>query len=163
MSTHDVMVIMGSESDWDTMLGACMTLATLGVSYQSAIVSAHRTPERMFEFAHNARANGVKIIIAGAGGAAHLPGMVAALTPLPVIGVPVPSKTNVLNDDAAVKSILFMPPGIPVAAMSIGGAKNAAIFAAEILALSDPTIAQALDAFRAKQTADVTERPKDQH
>ncbi|MEM7214475.1 MAG: 5-(carboxyamino)imidazole ribonucleotide mutase [Pseudomonadota bacterium] len=161
MSKQDaeVAVIMGSQSDWETMQHAVDTLNALGVTNDSRIVSAHRTPERMFEFAKTARDNGFKVIIAGAGGAAHLPGMVASLTPLPVLGVPVESKA--LSGKDSLLSIVQMPAGIPVGTLAIGtaGAKNAALLAASIIALSNPLVARELDKFRASQTDKVAETP----
>ncbi len=155
-----VSVIMGSQSDWEVMQKATQKLKDLGISFESKIISAHRTPERMFEFAKNAENRGVKIIIAGAGGAAHLPGMVASLTKLPVLGVPVKSK-NLKGIDSLL-SIVQMPAGVPVASFAIGeaGASNAAIFAANILALSDKDVANNLFSFREKQTASVKLDPK---
>ncbi|MGV8831367.1 MAG: 5-(carboxyamino)imidazole ribonucleotide mutase [Devosia sp.] len=152
---------MGSQSDWPTMRLAAETLETLEVEYEARIVSAHRTPERMIEFASNARADGFKVIIAGAGGAAHLPGMIAAMTPLPVFGVPVRSKA--LSGQDSLLSIVQMPGGIPVGTLAIGeaGAINAALIAAAVLALSDDDLADRLDAFRARQTAAVPLFPAD--
>jgi 5-(carboxyamino)imidazole ribonucleotide mutase len=152
---------MGSQSDWPTMQLAAETLETLEVEYEARIVSAHRTPERMFDFATNARQEGFKIIIAGAGGAAHLPGMIAALTPLPVFGVPVRSKA--LNGVDSLHSIVQMPGGIPVGTLAIGepGAINAALLAAAVLALNDEDLADRLDAFRARQTQAVPQFPTD--
>lgn len=156
-----VAIIMGSQSDWSTMKHAADTLETLGIAYVKRIVSAHRTPDRMFAFAKGAKADGVKVIIAGAGGAAHLPGMVAALTPLPVFGVPVES--HALKGQDSLLSIVQMPGGIPVGTLAIGkaGAINAALLAAAVLALSDDALAERLDAFRARQTASVAEEPSD--
>lgn len=150
--TVRVGVIMGSQSDWETMQHAVHTLEKLGVGVEAEIVSAHRTPDRLFEYAESAKSRGLSVIIAGAGGAAHLPGMVAAKTTLPVLGVPVESRT--LRGMDSLLSIVQMPAGIPVATFAIGnaGATNAALFAAAILAESDERIAQALDAFRANQT-----------
>jgi 5-(carboxyamino)imidazole ribonucleotide mutase len=152
---------MGSQSDWATMRHAAETLAALDVAHEARIVSAHRTPERLFAFAKGARAAGHKVIIAGAGGAAHLPGMVASLTPLPVFGVPVKSK--VLSGQDSLLSIVQMPAGVPVGTLAIGeaGAINAALLAAAVLALGDEALARRLDAWRAKQTAEVAEVPKD--
>ncbi len=152
---------MGSQSDWQTMRHAAETLEALGVSHEARIVSAHRTPERLYAFATGAKAAGFTVSIAGAGGAAHLPGMTAALTSLPVFGVPVESKT--LSGQDSLYSIVQMPPGIPVGTLAIGqaGAINAALLAASVLALSDPTLANRLDEWRARQTAAVAERPKD--
>jgi len=156
-----VAIIMGSQSDWSTMKHAADTLAALDIDHVARIVSAHRTPERMFAFAKGAKADGLKVIIAGAGGAAHLPGMVAALTPLPVFGVPVES--HALKGQDSLLSIVQMPGGIPVGTLAIGkaGAINAALLAAAVLALSDDDLATRLDAFRARQTASVAEEPSD--
>ncbi len=152
---------MGSQSDWPNLRHAAETLDALKIDYEARIVSAHRTPERMYRFARGAKAEGFKVIIASAGGAAHLPGMVAALTPLPVLGVP--AETKALGGEDSLLSIVQMPPGIPVGTLAIGraGAINAALLAAAILALSDPEIAQALDDFRADQTNAVAEFPTD--
>ncbi|SMP40304.1 5-(carboxyamino)imidazole ribonucleotide mutase [Neorhodopirellula lusitana] len=146
---------MGSRNDWDTMAHACAALEQLGVPYERSVVSAHRTPERMFDYARSAKDRGLQIIIAGAGGAAHLPGMVASETLLPVIGVPIQSKA--LQGLDSLLSIVQMPGGIPVATMSIGnsGAKNAGILAARILALQDADLAQRVAAFVQKQHDDV--------
>ena len=148
----DVAIIMGSQSDWPIMTNAADTLAALGISHEARIVSAHRTPERLYEFARNARDEGFKVIIAGAGGAAHLPGMTASLTPLPVFGVPIESKA--LHGIDSLHSIVQMPAGIPVGTLAIGkpGAVNAALLAAAVLALSDPKVAEKLDSWRAAQT-----------
>jgi 5-(carboxyamino)imidazole ribonucleotide mutase len=156
-----VAIIMGSQSDWATMRHAAETLEALGVGHEARIVSAHRTPDRMVAFAKGARAAGVKVIIAGAGGAAHLPGMVAALTALPVLGVPVES--HALKGVDSLHSIVQMPGGIPVGTLAIGkpGAINAALLAAAILALSDEALAGRLDDYRARQTAAVADTPKD--
>ena len=156
-----VAIIMGSQSDWATMKHAADTLDVLGVPHKAMIVSAHRTPDRMVAFAKGARADGFKVIIAGAGGAAHLPGMVAALTPLPVLGVPVES--HALKGQDSLLSIVQMPGGIPVGTLAIGkaGAINAALLAAAVLALSDAALASRLDEFRARQTAAVAEEPVD--
>jgi 5-(carboxyamino)imidazole ribonucleotide mutase len=156
-----VAIIMGSQSDWATMKHAADTLDALGVGYDTRIVSAHRTPDRLYAFAKGAKAAGFKVIIAGAGGAAHLPGMTAALTSLPVLGVPVVSKT--LSGQDSLYSIVQMPPGIPVGTLAIGqaGAINAALLAASVLALSDPVLGERLEAWRERQTADVAEVPKD--
>ncbi|THF57452.1 5-(carboxyamino)imidazole ribonucleotide mutase [Ollibium composti] len=158
----DVAIIMGSQSDWATMRHAAETLDLLGVSHKSLIVSAHRTPERLYDFARGARAAGYKVIVAGAGGAAHLPGMTAALTPLPVFGVPVESKA--LSGQDSLLSIVQMPAGIPVGTLAIGkaGAANAALLAAAVLALSDEALATRLDAWRAAQTAKVAVEPGDE-
>jgi 5-(carboxyamino)imidazole ribonucleotide mutase len=157
----DVAIIMGSQSDWETMRHAADTLKALGVAHESRIVSAHRTPQRLYDFATSAKAEGFKIVIAGAGGAAHLPGMVAALTPLPVFGVPVESKA--LSGRDSLLSIVQMPAGIPVGTLAIGkaGAVNAALLAAAVLALSDEALALRLDAWRARQTAGVADQPSD--
>lgn len=156
-----VAIIMGSQSDWTTMKHAADTLDALGVPHKAMIVSAHRTPDRMVAFAKGARDDGFKVIIAGAGGAAHLPGMVAALTPLPVFGVPVES--HALKGQDSLLSIVQMPGGVPVGTLAIGkaGAINAALLAAAVLALSDPSLAARLDDFRARQTAAVAEVPVD--
>jgi len=154
-----VMVIMGSRTDWDVMKPATDILKELGISCESAVVSAHRTPKRLFDFASGAKLAGVKVIIAGAGGSAHLPGMTAAMTPLPVIGVPVESKT--LKGMDSLLSIVQMPPGIPVATMAINGAKNAGLLAAAILALSDGRIAIRLNEWREAQTKSVKETVED--
>lgn len=156
-----VAIIMGSQSDWSTMKHAADTLDALGVSHKAMIVSAHRTPDRMVSFAKGARDAGFKVIIAGAGGAAHLPGMVAALTPLPVLGVPVES--HALKGQDSLLSIVQMPGGIPVGTLAIGkaGAINAALLAGAVLALSDAALATRLDDFRARQTAAVAEEPVD--
>jgi 5-(carboxyamino)imidazole ribonucleotide mutase len=157
----DVAIIMGSQSDWATMRHAAETLDALRVSYDKRIVSAHRTPDRLYDFARGAKVAGFKIVIAGAGGAAHLPGMTAALTPLPVFGVPVESKA--LSGQDSLLSIVQMPAGIPVGTLAIGkaGAINAALLAAAVLALSDTALAKRLDAFRAAQTAKVADEPTD--
>ena len=146
-------VIMGSISDWEVMSGAAETLEQFGVSYEKRIVSAHRTPDLLCEYAKTARSRGLGVIIAGAGGAAHLPGMVAAMTTLPVVGVPV--KSRALNGLDSLLSIVQMPAGVPVATTAINGAKNAALIAVSILALQDAALAEKLEAFRARQTADV--------
>jgi len=150
---------MGSTSDWETMQGAADTLASLGIAHEVRVVSAHRTPDLLFEYAASARARGLKAIIAGAGGAAHLPGMTAAKTSVPVLGVPV--QTKVLSGIDSLLSIAQMPGGVPVATFAIGaaGAKNAALFAAAILANEVPEVRSALDAFRAAQTAAVLDKP----
>jgi 5-(carboxyamino)imidazole ribonucleotide mutase len=157
-----VAIIMGSQSDWETMHHAAETLSLLGIGHEARIVSAHRTPDRLVDFAREARGRGVKVIIAGAGGAAHLPGMAAAMTPLPVLGVPVESKA--LKGMDSLLSIVQMPGGIPVGTLAIGraGAINAALLAAAILALSDPAVADALDSWRWRQTEAVAEHPKDE-
>ena len=156
-----VAIVMGSQSDWPNLRHAAETLDALKIDYEARIVSAHRTPERMYRFAKGAKAEGFKVIIASAGGAAHLPGMVAALTPLPVLGVP--AETKALGGEDSLLSIVQMPPGIPVGTLAIGraGAINAALMAAAILALSDDEIAEALDDFRATQTNAVAEFPSD--
>jgi 5-(carboxyamino)imidazole ribonucleotide mutase len=157
----DVAIIMGSQSDWATMKHAAETLDALSVSHDDRIVSAHRTPKRLYDFAVGAKAAGHKVIIAGAGGAAHLPGMTAALTPLPVFGVPVESKA--LSGQDSLLSIVQMPAGIPVGTLAIGkaGAVNAALLAAAVLALTDEALAARLEEWRARQTAAVTETPSD--
>ncbi|OYX10648.1 MAG: 5-(carboxyamino)imidazole ribonucleotide mutase [Rhizobiales bacterium 32-66-8] len=159
MSGRPVAVIMGSQSDWETMRHAVEVLDALEIGCDVRIVSAHRTPDRMFAFARGAKADGFQVIIAGAGGAAHLPGMVAALTPLPVFGVPVESKA--LSGVDSLHSIVQMPAGIPVGTLAIGkaGATNAGLLAAAVLALNDPALAERLDAWRAARTAGVAERP----
>ena len=156
-----VAIIMGSQSDWQTMKHAAETLDALQVGYQTRIVSPHRTPERLYAFARGAKADGFKVIIAGAGGAAHLPGMTASLTSLPVFGVPIESKA--LSGQDSLYSIVQMPPGIPVGTLAIGqaGAINAALLAASVLALNDAALARRLEAWRAAQTAGVPEAPKD--
>ncbi|MBC8049261.1 MAG: 5-(carboxyamino)imidazole ribonucleotide mutase [Chitinophagales bacterium] len=152
-------LIMGSESDWPTMRRAAEALDELGVAYESRIISAHRTPERLYDYAKTAKARGLKVIIAGAGGAAHLPGMTAALTMLPVLGVPV--RSAALNGQDSLFSIVQMPAGVPVGTLAIGeaGAMNAGLLAAQILALSDPELSQRLDAWRAARTAAVATSP----
>lgn len=153
-------VIMGSQSDWPVMQNTCDILDQLGVAYEAKIVSAHRTPERLFEYAKSARSRGLKVLIAGAGGAAHLPGMAASMTPLPVLGVPVQSRA--LSGMDSLLSIAQMPKGIPVGTLAIGdaGAANAGILAASIIALENDTVAAKLDAFRAAQSASVQETPE---
>ncbi|MGQ0527116.1 MAG: 5-(carboxyamino)imidazole ribonucleotide mutase [Alphaproteobacteria bacterium] len=153
-------VIMGSQSDWETLKHAHDVLHELGVPHEVKIVSAHRTPERLYEYAKTAKSRGLKVIIAGAGGAAHLPGMAASMTVLPVLGVPVESKA--LKGMDSLLSIAQMPGGIPVGTLAIGepGAKNAGILAASIVALSDAAISAKLEAYRAKQTDNVSETPK---
>ncbi|MDA0902188.1 MAG: 5-(carboxyamino)imidazole ribonucleotide mutase [Proteobacteria bacterium] len=155
--THKVSIIMGSKSDYETMKNACEILDELQITYETLIVSAHRTPDRLYEFSKNAKKNGTKVIIAGAGGAAHLPGMVAALTTLPVLGVPVESKA--LKGMDSLLSIAQMPGGIPVGTLAIGnaGAKNAALLAAQILAIFDDQIDEKLQKFRQNQTKKVEE------
>jgi len=159
MATPQVGLIMGSKSDWDTMKAAAEVLDALGVAYEAKVVSAHRTPKRLYDYATSAKQRGLKIIIAGAGGAAHLPGMVASMTPLPVLGVPVKSKD--LKGLDSLLSIVQMPKGVPVGTLAIGeaGAANAGIMAAQILALSDATLAARVDAFRNAQTEAVSESP----
>ena len=154
-------IIMGSQSDWETLQHAARALDRLGVPYETRIVSAHRTPERLYAYARAAQSRGLKAIIAGAGGAAHLPGMAAALTPVPVLGVPVESRA--LHGLDSLLSIVQMPAGVPVATFAIGqaGAINAALFAAAILALDDPAVATALASWRQAQTDAVAERPAD--
>ncbi|MFM8753110.1 MAG: 5-(carboxyamino)imidazole ribonucleotide mutase [Phenylobacterium sp.] len=154
-SVAPVAIIMGSRSDWPTMKGAADMLEALGVAWEARVVSAHRTPLRMVEFARGARAAGIQVIIAGAGGAAHLPGMTAALTDLPVLGVPVESKA--LKGMDSLLSIVQMPAGVPVATLAIGepGARNAGLLAVQILSLSDPDLARRLADWRAAQTASV--------
>ena len=144
---------MGSTSDWEVMAAAAETLEAFGIPDEKRIVSAHRTPDLLVEYAKTARGRGIEVIIAGAGGAAHLPGMVASMTPLPVVGVPV--KSRALNGLDSLLSIVQMPAGVPVATVAINGAKNAALIAVSILALSDGEVAARLDAFRTRQTADV--------
>jgi len=155
-------IIMGSQSDWKTMRHAAETLATLGIDHETRIVSAHRTPRRLYAYARRARARGLKVIIAGAGGAAHLPGMTAAMTPLPVLGVPVESAA--LKGVDSFLSIVQMPGGVPVGTLAIGraGAMNAALLAAAILALGDKRIAARLDRWRKTQTDAVARRPTDE-
>jgi 5-(carboxyamino)imidazole ribonucleotide mutase len=156
-----VAIIMGSQSDWETMKNAADTLEALEISYDARIISAHRTPERLVSFARSAREEGFKVIIAGAGGAAHLPGMAASMTPLPVFGVPVQSRA--LSGQDSLLSIVQMPAGIPVGTLAIGkaGAVNAALLAAAVLALSDEDVAERLDEWRARQSAAVAEYPMD--
>jgi len=156
-----IAIIMGSQSDWPTMRHAAEILDLLGVPYDARIVSAHRTPDRLVAFAKGAKAEGFKVVIAGAGGAAHLPGMTAAMTPLPVFGVPVESKS--LSGRDSLLSIVQMPPGVPVGTLAIGkaGATNAALLAVAVLALNDSALAERLDAFRDRQTASVAQRPVD--
>ena len=153
-------IIMGSTSDWETMRHAAETLDELGVAYDKKIVSAHRTPQRLYDYARDARASGLKVIIAGAGGSAHLPGMAASMTSLPVLGVPVESKA--LKGLDSLLSIVQMPAGVPVGTLAIGqpGAVNAALLAAAILAVTDAALAERLDAFRARQTAAVAQSPE---
>ncbi|AEV39238.1 N5-carboxyaminoimidazole ribonucleotide mutase [Pseudovibrio sp. Ad13] len=155
----EVAIIMGSQSDWPTMKNAADTLEALGVSYDARIVSAHRTPDRLVEFSKTAKENGFKVVIAGAGGAAHLPGMAASMTPLPVFGVPIESRA--LKGQDSLLSIVQMPAGIPVGTLAIGraGAVNAALMAAAVLALNNPEIAANLDDWREKQSQAVAEKP----
>ncbi len=157
----DVGIIMGSQSDWETMKNAADTLDALGVAYETRIVSAHRTPKRLYEYAETAKERGLKVIIAGAGGAAHLPGMAAAMTTLPVFGVPVESKS--LKGMDSLLSIVQMPGGVPVGTLAIGraGAINAALLAASVVALGDADVDQALQQWRQAQTDAVAEEPKD--
>jgi len=160
MATASVGIIMGSQSDWDTMRHASVVLDALGIAYETRIVSAHRTPKRLLAYAESARERGLQVIIAGAGGAAHLPGMTAAMTPLPVFGVPVESKA--LKGLDSLLSIVQMPGGVPVGALAIGqaGATNAALLAAAVLALGDPALARRLDDWRQQQTENVGENPR---
>jgi len=162
MGANPVAIVMGSQSDWATLRHAAETLAALGVGYDARIVSAHRTPERLYDFAKGASAAGHKVIIAGAGGAAHLPGMTAAMTMLPVFGVPI--ETQALSGLDSLYSIVQMPPGVPVGTLAIGkaGAINAALMAASVLALGDAALAERLGAWRARQTASVAEHPSDE-
>jgi 5-(carboxyamino)imidazole ribonucleotide mutase len=152
-------IIMGSRSDWETLRHAAETLDRLGIAHETRVVSAHRTPRRLVDYAESARGRGLKVIVAGAGGAAHLPGMVAALTPLPVLGVPVES--HALKGLDSLLSIGQMPGGVPVGTLAIGkaGATNAALLAAAILGLADPAVAEALDEWRRVQTESVAETP----
>ena len=156
-----VAIIMGSQSDWPVMRSAATVLDELGVAYDVRIVSAHRTPDRLYAFAKSARDAGFKVVVAGAGGAAHLPGMTAALTSLPVLGVPI--STTALHGRDSLYSIVQMPAGVPVGTLAIGepGAINAGLLAAQILALDDPALANRIDAWRAARTAKVAERPAD--
>jgi 5-(carboxyamino)imidazole ribonucleotide mutase len=162
MAAKPVAIVMGSQSDWTTLRHAAETLDALGIGYDARIVSAHRTPERLYAFAKGARDAGFKVIIAGAGGAAHLPGMTAALTTLPVLGVPVESKTLAGVD--SLYSIVQMPPGVPVGTLAIGrpGAINAALLAASVLALADAALAARLEAWRKRQTEAVADRPSNE-
>lgn len=162
MAAKPVAIIMGSQSDWVTMKHAAETLNALRIGHEARIVSAHRTPRRLYDFAAGAREAGFKVIIAGAGGAAHLPGMTAAMTPLPVFGVPM--NTHALEGKDSLLSIMQMPAGVPVGTLAIGkaGAINAALLAASVLALSDGAVAKRLDAWRAQQTKSVAKRPKDE-
>jgi 5-(carboxyamino)imidazole ribonucleotide mutase len=160
-STIDVGIIMGSQSDWATMKAAADILTELGVSFESRIVSAHRTPDRLYDYAKTAKQRGLKVVIAGAGGAAHLPGMVAAMTSLPVLGVPVQSKA--LSGQDSLLSIVQMPAGVPVGTLAIGeaGATNAALLAAAILATSDDALSTRLEAWRDARSQAVEETPRD--
>lgn len=160
--TPPVAIIMGSQSDWETMKNAADTLEALDISYEARIISAHRTPDRLVRFSKGARDEGFKVIIAGAGGAAHLPGMTAAMTPLPVFGVPVQSRT--LSGKDSLLSIVQMPAGIPVGTLAIGkaGAVNAALLAAAVLALMDEDLAARLDEWRERQSESVAEYPMDE-
>jgi 5-(carboxyamino)imidazole ribonucleotide mutase len=162
MGANPVAIIMGSQSDWTTLRHAAETLTVLGIGYDARIVSAHRTPERLYAFARGAKGAGHKVIIAGAGGAAHLPGMTASLTTLPVFGVPV--ETHALSGQDSLYSIVQMPAGVPVGTLAIGkaGAINAALLAAGVLALGDAALAERLEAWRARQTEAVAERPSDE-
>ncbi len=156
-----VAIVMGSQSDWPVMRAAADVLGDLGVSFEVRVISAHRTPDRLFAFAKSARAQGFKVIVAGAGGAAHLPGMMAALTSLLVLGVPIP--TTALHGQDALYSIVQMPAGVPVGTLAIGeaGALNAGLLAAQILSTADPELVARIDAWRAKLTAKVPEKPAD--
>jgi len=160
MATPLVGIIMGSTSDWETMRHAAETLDQLGVEHETKVVSAHRTPKRLYDYAHSAKERGLKLIIAGAGGAAHLPGMAASMTALPVLGVPVESKA--LKGMDSLLSIVQMPAGIPVGTLAIGkaGAINAGLLAAAILSLDDPALAGRLEAWRDKQTGSVADAPE---
>ncbi|ESQ76860.1 5-(carboxyamino)imidazole ribonucleotide mutase [Asticcacaulis sp. AC402] len=161
-ATPPVAIIMGSRSDWNVMKAAAAALDSLGVAYHAKVVSAHRTPQRMVEFATGARAAGYKVIIAGAGGAAHLPGMTASMTTLPVLGVPVPLKDGLKGIDSLL-SIVQMPGGIPVGTLAVGeaGARNAGLLAAQILALNDPELTARVEALRATQTDNVPDTVED--
>lgn len=154
-------IIMGSQSDWPTLKHSAEILSDLGIPHETKIVSAHRTPDRLYAYAKSAKERGLKVIIAGAGGAAHLPGMTAALTTLPVLGVPVMSKT--LGGQDSLYSIVQMPAGVPVGTLAIGegGAANAGLLAAQILALSDPALSARVEALRQRQTAAISDAPKD--
>jgi 5-(carboxyamino)imidazole ribonucleotide mutase len=162
MAAKPVAIIMGSQSDWATMKHAADTLDALGLGYEAKIVSAHRTPDRLYAFAKGAKAAGFKVIIAGAGGAAHLPGMAASLTALPVFGVPIESKA--VSGLDSLYSIVQMPPGVPVGTLAIGkaGAINAALLAASVLALGDPTLDERLEAWRKRQTDAVADTPSEE-
>ncbi len=157
-NTPAVGLIMGSDSDWPTMEAAAEALAEFGIRFEVGVVSAHRTPQRMLDYARDAAGRGIKVIIAGAGGAAHLPGMVASATPLPVIGVPVPLKY--LDGMDSLLSIVQMPAGVPVATVSIGGARNAGLLAVRILGASDPALQEQMSAFQASLEAMVLEKDK---
>ena len=160
MTTALVGIIMGSSSDWETMRHAVDTLDKLGVAHETKIVSAHRTPKRLYDYAHSAKERGLKIVIAGAGGAAHLPGMTASMTALPVLGVPI--ETQALNGMDSLLSIVQMPAGVPVGTLAIGkaGAINAALLAAAMLASQDEALAMRLEEWRARQTGSVAEAPE---
>jgi 5-(carboxyamino)imidazole ribonucleotide mutase len=162
MGASPVVIVMGSQSDWATLRHAADTLGALGIAYDAKIVSAHRTPERLYAFAKGAKEAGHKVIIAGAGGAAHLPGMTASMTILPVFGVPI--ETKALAGVDSLYSIVQMPAGVPVGTLAIGkaGAINAALLAASVLALGDAALADRLTAWRARQTAEIAERPSDE-
>jgi len=163
MSTGKAVVgiIMGSQSDWPTLKKAAEILDELQVPFETRIVSAHRTPERLYEYAKSAKGRGLKVIIAGAGGAAHLPGMTASMTPIPVLGVPIP--TTALSGQDSLYSIVQMPAGVPVGTLAIGdmGATNAGLLAAQILAIADPQLLQRVEAHRAARSAKVAEEPRD--
>ena len=156
----DVGIIMGSQSDWPTMRDAAAILDELGIGYEARIVSAHRTPDRLWQYGKTAVARGLKVIIAGAGGAAHLPGMMASKTRVPVIGVPI--QTRALSGVDSLYSIVQMPKGYPVATMAIGGGANAGLMAAQILAMSDPALAARVDAWREALSASIPEEPRDE-
>lgn len=158
-ANKEVSIIMGSNSDWETMKGSCDILGLFGIGYETKIISAHRTPERLYRYAKNANSSNIKIIIAGAGGAAHLPGMVSSLTYVPVLGVPVESKF--LNGLDSLLSIAQMPYGIPTATFAVGrsGAKNAALFAVSILAINNRNLSKKLDSWRKKQSQNVSLTP----
>ena len=160
MAAPKVGIIMGSKSDWETMSHAAEMLETLGVPHETKVVSAHRTPKRLYDYAHGAKERGLKVIIAGAGGAAHLPGMAASMTPLPVLGVPVESRS--LKGLDSLLSIVQMPAGVPVGTLAIGkaGAVNAALLAASILATTDEALGRRLDEYRSQLTASVAEAPE---
>jgi 5-(carboxyamino)imidazole ribonucleotide mutase len=160
MTEPRVGIIMGSSSDWETMRHAAVTLDSLGVAYEAKVVSAHRTPKRLYDYAHSARERGLRVIVAGAGGAAHLPGMTASMTSLPVLGVPIESQS--LKGMDSLLSIVQMPAGVPVGTLAIGrpGAVNAALLAAAILADGDEALAGRIDRFREEQTSSVAETPE---